>query len=104
MSENNPELDALNHLLEIEKQANSLIDEASIESSKRLSNAKKEYNQKFSYEYDKINNQLEENFKIESEKIIKEYQNIIEEYKNKIISKKQDYNAFSQLLEKLIFA
>lgn len=48
MATDNPELDAINHLLEIEKNASVLVNDALSESDKRLSQARS----KFSAEYD----------------------------------------------------
>lgn len=104
MAENNPELDAINHLLQVEKDASSLIDDAMIEADKRLSDAHRTYNGQYKSKYDKLVSELEADYKIRHDKIEETYKKEIDEYKASLESKVQDEKAFDSLLDKLLLA
>ena len=52
MAENNTEIDAINHLLEVEKNASALINDAAQEADRRLSEARSKYNSEYKTRYD----------------------------------------------------
>ena len=47
MAENTSEIDAINHLLEVEKNASALINDAAQEVDRRLSDARAKYNAEY---------------------------------------------------------
>ena len=54
MITDNPELDAINHLREIEKNASILVNEAHIESDKRISQARLQFSTKYKESLEKM--------------------------------------------------
>lgn len=103
MAENNSELDAINHLLEIEKDAAILIDDAKVEAEKRISDAKSQYNAKYKAEYEKIVSDLDSNYQSSLKDISEEYNKEISAYKTQLEERKQNESDFSALLDKLLF-
>lgn len=104
MSQTNDEIDTINHLLKIEKQASELIFDAQKEAEKRITKAKSKYNTDYKAQYEKIVLQMEEQFQDSYNKITKKYVNELEQYKKSLEDKKQNKAEFYSLLEKLFFA
>lgn len=104
MSETTTEIDAINHLLEVEKSASALIDDAAQEVDRRLSQAHAKYNSEYKARYDEIAANLEAEYKKNHQQISEKYQNEIDSYKESLSAKPQNYEAFSSLLDKLIFS
>ena len=103
MAENSSELDAINHLLEIERDAAVLIDDAKIEADKRIANAKNQYNAQYKSKYEDIVKELESKYNTSIDEISDKYKKEIDAYKNELKEKKQDEGNFSSLLDKLFF-
>lgn len=104
MAETNPELDAINHLLEVEKKASALIKDAMIESEKRLSDAHLKYNSQYKARYDELVSGLESAYQTKHAEIEAKYQKEMDDYKADIESKPLDKQSFDNLLDKLLFA
>lgn len=102
MSENNVELDAINHLLEIEKKASTLIYEAQTEVDKRMADAQSKYNGEYKEKFDKLTEELESEYQQKINEITEQNQNEINEYKKSLAEKSQNTKAFNSLLEKLL--
>ena len=103
MSETTMEIDAINHLLEVEKNASALINDAALEVDRRLSEARVKYNSEYKARYDQIAASLEAEYQNNHNSIAEKYQKEIDSYKESLEAKAQDYEAFSSLLDKLIF-
>ena len=103
MAENNSELDAINHLLEIERDAAILIDDAKVEAEKRVSDAKSQYNAKYKAQYEKIVSELDTKYQSSVDDISEKYNKEINAYKTQLEEKDQNEGAFSSLLDKLLF-
>ena len=102
MITDNPELDAINHLLEIEKNASILVNEAHVESDKRISQARAQFSAKYKENLEKITEELESEYKNKIESISKKYDDDFAEYKSSLEKKVQNKKYFSELLEKLL--
>lgn len=102
MVEENPEIDALTHLLEVEKKASGLVGDAQVEADKRLVETQLKYNTEYKSKYDKLTKSLENQYLQKLEEIKAKYAVEIEEYKNGLKEKNQDKKAFVSLMEKLI--
>lgn len=102
MANQNLELDAIKHLLEIEKTASVLIDDAKIEADKRLSEARSKYNTQYKSKYDEIASVLEADYQKKLEEITTKYKSEINEYKKSLENKPQNEEAFNALLEKYL--
>ncbi|MBR1639507.1 MAG: hypothetical protein IJ688_08990 [Treponema sp.] len=104
MSEVNQELAAIQHLLEIEKQAASLIDSAKIDAEQYVSKAHAQYNLAFKEKVEELSSELEADFNKKHNEIEKKYKDEIDSYKASYSSKPQNKEALFSLLEKLLFA
>ena len=104
MSENNTEIDAINHLLEVEKNASMLINDAAMEAERRLTQARAKYNSDYKTRYDEIAAKLEAEYQNNHQQIADKYQKDIDSYKESLAAKPQNSEAFSSLLDKLIFS
>ena len=104
MAENTNEIDAINHLLEVEKNASMLISDAAMEAERRLSQARAKYNSEYKIRYDEIAAKLEAEYHNNHKKVEDKYQKEIDSYKDSLAAKPQNSEAFSSLLDKLIFA
>ena len=104
MAENNTELDAINHLLEVEKKASSLISDAMQEADKRISLAHLKYNSEYKTKYDKLISELDEQYEEKHDVIESKYKQEIEDYKTQLGNKTRNEEAFNSLLEKLLLA
>lgn len=102
MAETTAEIDAINHLLEVEKNASALINDAAMEADRRLSQARSKYNTEYKIGYDKTASELETQFNQNQKTIEKKYNDELEAYKESLAAKPQNYEAFSSLLDKLI--
>jgi vacuolar-type H+-ATPase subunit H len=100
----NTEIDAINHLLEVEKSASALINDAAQEADRRLSEARSKYNSEYKSRYDEVAARLEVEYQNNHQQIAEKYQKEIESYKESLAAKSQNYEAFSSLLDRLIFS
>lgn len=102
MNENNPEIDVLTHLMEIEKKASGLVSDAQVEADKRHVETQLKYNTEYKSKYEKLTNTLENNYQQSLEKIKAKYMKEVEDYKNSLNEKTQNKKAFTSLVESLI--
>ncbi len=103
MAETNVELDTIKHLLDIEKEAATLIDEAKIEADKRILQAKSEYNEKYKSEYDSLTKKMEAECNQAVENINKKYSDELENFKNSLEEKTLNTQEFNKTLESSFF-
>ena len=104
MAEINQELAALQHLLEIEKQAASLIDSAKIDADKILSKAHSDYNSAYKARVEELSVQMDADYKKKHDEILEKYKQEVETYKNQYASKPLNKASLFAALEKLLFA
>ena len=104
MAENNTEIDAINHLLEVEKNASALINDAAQEADRHLSEARSKYNSEYKPRYDEIAARLEAEYQENHKETEEKYQKEIESFKESLAAKPQNYDAFSSLLDQLMFS
>jgi len=102
--EKSTELDIINHLLSIEKDASSLINDAQIEAEKRVSDAKVKYNSEYKEKYEAIVKDLESDFQTEMEQIKAAHDKEIKDYENELESCEKNATNFNQVLDKLLFS
>ena len=98
----NPELDAINHLLEIEKNASILVNEAHVEADKRISLSRAQFSAKYKDNLEKISEELEIEYQNKIDSISKKYADEFNEYKLSLEKKVLNKKDFSELLEKLL--
>ncbi len=104
MAETNKEMDAIYHLLEIEKKASSIVNGALKVREEKLAEVHSEYNRLYNEKYAQVVKKLEEKYQIELQKTAQKYEKDIELYKQELEEKPQDQERFNELLEKLLFA
>lgn len=102
--ENNSELGIINHLLSIEKDASSLINDAQIESEKRVAEARNKYNAEYKDRYEKTVKALEENYQKELEQVKESHDKEIQEYISSLESSEKNTKVFNEVLDKVLFA
>lgn len=103
MAEDNTELNVITHLIQVEKEASALINDALSEADKRISSAKASYNASYKEKYEVLIKNLEENYKEESQKIQENHKKEIQDYKEKLEKLNQDSSSFNELIENLLF-
>lgn len=104
MAETNVELDTIKHLLDIEKEAATLIDEAKIEADKRVLRAKTEYNEQYKKEYDALTERLESEYNQNCAQINKKYEDELEDFKKSLADIPLNTQDFNKTLEQIFFA
>lgn len=103
MSMENPELEEINHLLEVEKQASALIEEAMSEADKRLSEAHAKFNEQVKVKSEEITARLTKEYDAALEQIKQNHEKTIEAYKSDLENKEVNQEAFNSLLDKILF-
>lgn len=98
----NEELNVINHLLDIEKGAASLINEAMEEADKRIAEARAKYNAEYKEKYDAVLEELKAKYDSDVAEVVQAHKKEIEDFKSSVEGKNQDYSAFSGLLDKLL--
>ncbi|MBP5602543.1 MAG: hypothetical protein J6X78_07420 [Treponema sp.] len=96
------EINVINHLLSVEKNASVLIDNAIREADSRTAQARNQANSQFKTEYDKCVSQMEVDYEntIQSRKA--EHEAELEQFKSDLENRTRDYEAFNSLLDNLL--
>ena len=102
MAEINPELDAINRLLEVEKEASALIADEKLEADKRIMDAKTKYNIEYKAKYKTAAVQMEREYVQRHDEVQAETKKAIEDYETTLENKPQNIKAFTDLLKKLL--
>ena len=103
MAETNKEMDAIYHLLEIEKNASSIVNEALKKREEKLAEVHSEYNRLYNERYAQVVKKLEEKYQAELQKKSSEYAEEIEKYRKELEERPQNDKDFFALLDKLLF-
>lgn len=96
------EVNAINHLLEVEQNAKAMTDSAKITADKKISAAKTQADEKFKAEFDKIVASDEKAYDEKIKAANAQEQKKIQEYKDKIKSSKVDVDSFNKFLDKVL--
>lgn len=94
------EVNAINHLLEVEQNAKAMTISAQEKADKKISQAKAEADSEFKAEFEKIVEQDEKKYEEKKRAAIEENENHLKEYKEKITASKLDTASFNQFLDK----
>ena len=103
MADNSDELKMINHLLDVEKDANYVITQAMEEAGKKVEAARAKSNAEYKQKVDESIEDQKNKFDSASKEILESHKKQIEDYQLFLQSKKQNYADFSKLLEKLMF-
>lgn len=104
MAENNAEINVINHLLSVEKDASVLIDNAVKEADEKTSKARNQANLQFQQKYDSCVAEMETEYQEKLQYIKDENSKEIEKFKTDLENKTLNTAAFKDLLDKLLFA
>lgn len=104
MATENPELDEINRLLEVEKQASALIENAMTESDKIISDAHAKFNEQFKSQTEKLTQKLTQDYNEKLEEIKLNHQKEIEAFKLALEEKETNQANFDALLTNLLSA
>lgn len=96
------EVDVIQHLLEVEKEASFMLKDAQKTADQIISKAKASADESFKTEYSKIVNQIEEHENQEKSNLMQKYSEQFSEYRASLESLKKDNNAFVSCFEKLL--
>jgi vacuolar-type H+-ATPase subunit H len=94
--------EVIGHLLKIESEASTMVDETQAEADKRILEAKKQNHAAFEERYSRESKRLESEFQAIKEKAQQQYQAELENCRKKTADINSDTNRFSALLNKLV--
>ncbi len=104
MATENPELEEINRLLEVEKAATALITDAMTEADKRMSEARSKYNEQVKSQLDKITEELTSDYNSKLETIKTNHSKFIENFKSDLMQKELNQSGLNALLDKLLIS
>ncbi len=97
------EQDMLRHLLEVESEAASLVNDAQIEADKRVAENEKQHRSRFDDQYSKEVSLLEENYRNALSEVRNRYDEELKAYRESFEHEKIDHEAFVSLAESFLF-
>ncbi|MBQ6780208.1 MAG: hypothetical protein IJP62_03135 [Treponema sp.] len=98
------EVDIISHLLDMERNASEVLNQAQSEAEKRISAAKSRADQQFKAQYEKIVADEESRFASETSAVSQKYDADISAYKERLAASNKDIPSFNALLDTLLFA
>lgn len=96
------EVNAINHLLEIEQNAKAMTDSAKVTADKKISAAKVEADAAFKAQFDKIVMQNESEYQEKTKAALDEKEKQVKDYKEKISAVPVDNDSFNKFLDKVL--
>lgn len=99
----NDEVNIITHLLEVEKQASQVISVANVKGDKIISDAKANADSEFKRLYSEKAEKLQKDFETQKIQITENHQRNLNEYKKSVEDQPQNKEAFSVLLDKVLF-
>jgi F0F1-type ATP synthase membrane subunit b/b' len=97
------EQDMLRHLLEVESDAASLVNDAQVEADKRVAENEKQYRSRFDDRYNQEVSILEKDYQEAISKVKSDYNEGLKSYRESIHTEKIDTNTFTRLAESFLF-
>jgi len=104
MADSKEEINVIAHLLQVEKNASLLIDDALKEAEEKLAKARSQANLSFKEKYEQCVNELENQYNQKLVNIQSEHDKLFEDYKESLENKSKNNADFNRLLESLLFA
>ena len=98
------EMNAIQHLLEVEADASQLVNEAQKKADVIISEARAQAESEFKSSYAEFAEKLEADETVKREAIEKEQESVFNDYVQSLDSTPKDKESFNGLLEKLLFA
>ena len=97
------EIDVINHLLSVEKNAAVLIDNAVKEADSRTSKARNDAAAAYKAQYDECVAVMEKEYQKTVDDVKTKHQQDLEQFKSELENQKNNYTAFNSLMDKLLF-
>jgi vacuolar-type H+-ATPase subunit H len=94
--------DVLQHLLEVEAQALTLVDDAQAEADKRVSEAEASNRSRYEERYGAEATALDEHYETEVASVRADYNRQLEEYRQSLGALNADRSAFSRLVDSFL--
>jgi vacuolar-type H+-ATPase subunit H len=94
-----PDIDVINHLLEQEERAESMLQESQAESDRRIAKARADAEADYKAKYEKVVAALDAEYTAETAKIENEHRTRSQEYHGRLEALKTDKKAFNALLD-----
>ncbi len=96
------DIDIIQHLIEVEKEAAQMVKDAHLEADKQLLLARENADKEFKSRYQQIVQDLEKEEKDKKEKIALDRNSALEQYRKSLEEGEKDLKAFNSLLDKLL--
>jgi len=103
MADKKEEIEAITLLLNVEKEASILVDEALQQAEKRISDAKTTANAEFQKKYNQLVEKMEADYNQKVAEIQANHITKIEEYKSSLETRNQNKEAFNTFVESVFF-
>lgn len=103
MSEKIDELELINHLLEVEKNASILVEEAKKEADAKKTEATAIFNKEYKSKYDSAMAEKKAEYESKINQINENHQKELQGFKEQLESKPVNKAAFTKLLDSLFF-
>lgn len=100
----NNEVNTIAHLLEVEKKAAELTEQAQIEADKKIASAKAQADSEFTMQYTKLAAEFEKSYNDSCAELETKKQEQISSYKEKILASSKDSKSFESYLDSVLFA
>lgn len=97
------ETDVISHLIEVERQAATLLMDAQVEADKRISAAKTKADEKYRSGYEKAVADVEAEFKTAIGQISVKHDEVFSQYIDEVKAVPKNEAAFNELLDNLLF-
>ena len=97
------EIDIINHLLSVEKDAAVLIDNAVSQADSRTSKARNDAAASFKSQYDECVASMEKEYQKSVEQVKEKHQKDFEQFKSELNNQQNNYTEFNTLMNKLLF-
>ncbi|MCF0243054.1 MAG: hypothetical protein HUK25_10470 [Treponema sp.] len=99
----NEETEIISHLLEVEKEAYSIIASANNKYEKKIIEVKALAEENYKEQYQTKAAELEKEFELKKKQILDEHKKSIDDYKISVQDKPQHIDRFNDFLDQLIF-
>jgi len=98
------EVNVIDHLLDVERNASQLVMDAQSEAAKRITAARVEADAEYKKQYSVLSQKLEEEYHSRVSEINAEHDKSLEKYKNDVQNAEKDEKSFNSFLESVLFS
>ena len=98
------EVNVIDHLLDVERNASQLVMDAQAEAAKRITSARVEADSEYKKQYSLLSQKLEDEYQARVAELGAEHDKALDEYKNNVQSAEKDEKSFNSFLESVLFS